>query len=102
MGSEELLGNIEGQFAAGISGVLAGVAGADRTAKAPPSPRATARLCPQPERREAWPRLGKDLDPTILSGLCQTLTLAECIPAASRLLAGQVRGRVIVPLDGAE
>jgi acrylyl-CoA reductase (NADPH) len=59
-------------------------------------------MCPQSERREAWRRLGQDLDPAVLDGLCKTLPLAECIPAAERLLAGQVRGRVIVPLDGAE
>ena len=59
-------------------------------------------MCPQQERREAWRRLAKDLDPQIVSGLCETVTLAQCIPAATRLLTGQIRGRVIVPLDGAE
>ena len=59
-------------------------------------------MCPQPDRREAWRRLAQDLDPAILRGLRETVTLAECIPAAARLLAGQVRGRVIVPLNGAE
>lgn len=57
-------------------------------------------MCPQSERREAWRRLGQDLDPAILDGLCETVSLADCIPAATRLLAGQVRGRVIVPLAG--
>ena len=59
-------------------------------------------MCPQPDRREAWRRLAQDLDPAILRGLRETVTLAECIPVAARLLAGQVRGRVIVPLNGAE
>lgn len=59
-------------------------------------------MCPAPERREAWRRLGRDLDPAILDELSETVTLAQCIPTAARLLAGEVRGRVIVPLDGAE
>lgn len=59
-------------------------------------------MCPQPERREAWRRLGQDLDPAILDGLCGILPLADCIHATARLLAGQVRGRLIVPLDGGE
>lgn len=59
-------------------------------------------MCPQVERREAWRRLGQDLDRKLLDDLCEILALSECIPATARLLAGQVRGRVIVPLDGAE
>jgi acrylyl-CoA reductase (NADPH) len=59
-------------------------------------------MCPLPQRREAWRRLGRDLAPVILDGLSETVTLADCIPTADRLLAGHVRGRVIVPLDGAD
>ena len=59
-------------------------------------------MCPQPERREAWRRLGRDLDPAVLDGLCETVSLADCIPLAARLLDGQVRGRVVVPLAGGE
>jgi acrylyl-CoA reductase (NADPH) len=59
-------------------------------------------MCPQTERREAWRRLARDLDPAILGGLTETVTLADCIPAAARLMDGQVRGRVIVPLDGGD
>lgn len=59
-------------------------------------------LCPQPDRREAWRRLAQELDPKILEGLTETIALADCIPTAERLLSGQVRGRVIVPLDGSE
>jgi acrylyl-CoA reductase (NADPH) len=44
-------------------------------------------MCPQPNRREAWRRLAQDLDPAILRGLRETVTLAECIPVAARLLA---------------
>ena len=59
-------------------------------------------MCRQPMRREAWRRLGRDLDPAVLNGMCQTLPLAECMDAAARLLEGQVRGRVIVALSGEE
>jgi len=59
-------------------------------------------MCPQPRRREAWKRLGQDLDPAILADLCETRSLAECIPAADHLLAGHIRGRIIVPLEGGE
>ena len=59
-------------------------------------------MCPLPDRREAWRRLAQDLDPTILKGLTETIALADCIPTAARLLSGQVRGRVIVPLDRSE
>ncbi|MCP4564401.1 MAG: oxidoreductase [Bosea sp.] len=59
-------------------------------------------MCPLPERREAWRRLASDLDPAILDELSETVTLTDCIPTAARLLAGEVRGRVIVPLASAE
>lgn len=59
-------------------------------------------MCPLADRREAWRRLAQDLDPALLGSLSGTLPLSECIPAAERLLAGQIRGRVIVPLDGTE
>lgn len=59
-------------------------------------------MCPQPERREAWRRLGQDLDPAILDRMRETVPLADCIATAARLLDGKVRGRVIVPLDGSE
>jgi acrylyl-CoA reductase (NADPH) len=59
-------------------------------------------MCPQADRREAWRRLAQDLDPAILDRVSETLELADCIPAAERLLAGQIRGRVIVPLDGTD
>jgi acrylyl-CoA reductase (NADPH) len=59
-------------------------------------------MCPIADRREAWRRLAQDLDPALLANLSETLSLQDCIPAAERLLAGQIRGRVIVPLDGTE
>lgn len=58
-------------------------------------------MCPRPDRLEAWTRLARDLDPALLARMTVRVSLAEAIPAAERLLAGQVRGRLIVPLESA-
>lgn len=55
-------------------------------------------MCPVDERREAWRRLARDLDPTILNSVTEQVSLEECVSKASDLLAGNVRGRVIVPM----
>ncbi|WP_029089791.1 MDR family oxidoreductase [Brevibacterium album] len=55
-------------------------------------------MCPQEDRREAWRRLARDLDPAVLEPMTEAVSLEDCLPTAERLLAGQVRGRVIVPL----
>jgi acrylyl-CoA reductase (NADPH) len=56
-------------------------------------------MCPRPERIEAWQRLARDLDPAILTTLASEISLAEAIPAAEKLMAGQLRGRVIVDVN---
>jgi acrylyl-CoA reductase (NADPH) len=56
-------------------------------------------MCPRPERLEAWRRLARDLDPGLLESLTEEVPLPGAIPAAGRLLAGQVRGRIVVPLN---
>ncbi|GAB3258480.1 MDR family oxidoreductase [Arthrobacter pigmenti] len=56
-------------------------------------------MCPRVERQEAWRRLGHDLDPAILEPVTKRIALDDCVSAAERLLAGQVRGRVIVPMS---
>lgn len=53
-------------------------------------------MCPMTDRREAWRRLGTDLDPAILDRLSETVPLSESISLAQRLLDGGVRGRTIV------
>jgi acrylyl-CoA reductase (NADPH) len=53
-------------------------------------------MAPQALRRQAWARLAQDLDPALLESLCSEITLDEAIPAAARLMAGQVRGRLVV------
>ncbi|MCX7201720.1 MAG: oxidoreductase, partial [Burkholderiales bacterium] len=53
-------------------------------------------MCPQPERRVAWERLGKELDLAKLDAMTTQIGLAQAIDAAPRILAGQVRGRLVV------
>jgi acrylyl-CoA reductase (NADPH) len=56
-------------------------------------------MCPKPERIEAWRRLASDLDPALLSSMTQRVALADVVPAAERLIAGAIRGRIIVPIS---
>ncbi len=56
-------------------------------------------MCPLPERQAAWQRLARDLDPTLLALMTREIGLSEAIPAAAELLAGQVRGRLVVDVN---
>ena len=55
-------------------------------------------MCPKADRIEAWKRLAKDLDPELLESMVQRLTMDKVIRIAEKILAGEVRGRVIVPI----
>jgi len=55
--------------------------------------------CPREERREAWRRLARDLDLSLLESITERVPLEACITVADRLIAGAVRGRVIVPIS---
>ena len=53
-----------------------------------------------PSRRQAaWSRLADSLDSTLLGGIAREITLAEAIPAAQAMLAGQVVGRYLVDVN---
>jgi acrylyl-CoA reductase (NADPH) len=54
---------------------------------------------PRQDRIDAWNRLDRDLDRTLLEQITQTVALKDIIPMAQKLLAGQVRGRLVVALD---
>ncbi|TWU39553.1 acrylyl-CoA reductase (NADPH) [Novipirellula artificiosorum] len=56
-------------------------------------------MCPRPERLEAWRRLGKDLDASKLATISREVGLAEVLPLSSKLLGGQVRGRIVVDVN---
>jgi acrylyl-CoA reductase (NADPH) len=53
-------------------------------------------MAPRPLRLEAWSRLAKDLDPARLDAITREIALADAIPAAGEILAGKVRGRLVV------
>jgi acrylyl-CoA reductase (NADPH) len=53
-------------------------------------------MCPQGPRREAWARLSTDLDPAKLAAMTRTIKLSEVIAVAPDILAGKVRGRIVV------
>lgn len=55
-------------------------------------------MCPKAERFEAWARLAGDLDVQHFAELTEEVALANAIATADRLLAGQVRGRIVVPV----
>ncbi len=55
--------------------------------------------CPAPRRQAAWQRLARDLDVDILETLTHaTIPLSEVPDMSQTILAGQVRGRVVVDL----
>lgn len=56
-------------------------------------------MCPRAERLEAWRRLGTDLDIAKLEMISTEISLGEAIPAASKLINGEIRGRVIVDVN---
>jgi acrylyl-CoA reductase (NADPH) len=56
-------------------------------------------MAPQALRREAWVRLARDLDPQRLESMVTEIGLDEAVEAAGRLMAGQVRGRLVVRID---
>ncbi|MCU1558674.1 MAG: NADPH:quinone dehydrogenase [Microbacteriaceae bacterium] len=53
-------------------------------------------FAPRPLREEAWARLATDLDLDLLDSMTTTIGLADAIPHAGLILAGQVRGRTVV------
>ncbi|GAA3839079.1 oxidoreductase [[Pseudomonas] carboxydohydrogena] len=55
-------------------------------------------MCPLPLRETAWARLAKDLDKAKLAEITREITLDEVIAAGSDILAGKVRGRVVVKI----
>ena len=56
-------------------------------------------MCPTPRRAEAWARLARDLDLGRLKTLTQRVALGDVPRLAEEILAGQVRGRVVVDVN---
>ena len=53
-------------------------------------------MCPKARRLEAWARLARDLDHAKLAAMTTTIGLEGVIGTAQAILAGEVRGRVVV------
>ncbi|MDN5004490.1 MDR family oxidoreductase [Bradyrhizobium sp. GCM10027634] len=55
-------------------------------------------MCPLPPRKAAWQRLASDLDRTKLSEITTEIPLGEVPEWGAKILAGQVRGRIVVKI----
>ncbi|HJZ21864.1 MAG TPA: zinc-binding dehydrogenase, partial [Bradyrhizobium sp.] len=55
-------------------------------------------MCPIEPRKAAWNRLAHDLDSKKLVEITHEIGLDEVIAAGARILAGQVRGRIVVKI----
>lgn len=55
-------------------------------------------MCPVAERQQAWSRLATDLDRAKLWQMTQEIGLDQVIDTGAKVLAGQVRGRIVVKI----
>ena len=55
-------------------------------------------MCPLARRQEAWKRLENDLDRQKLAAMTREIDLSGVPEAAAAILAGQVRGRIVVKI----
>ena len=55
-------------------------------------------MAPLPRRQKAWARLAQDLDPAKLDAMIEEVPLAQAPARAADLMAGKVRGRVVVKI----
>jgi acrylyl-CoA reductase (NADPH) len=53
---------------------------------------------PMPRRLQAWERLARDLDMAKLSSMTHTIPLSEVRKAGQDIVAGRIRGRVVVEI----
>ena len=56
-------------------------------------------MCPREDRLVAWQRLARELDMARLEAMVTEVPLAEVPEVAPRFLQGQVRGRIVVPVN---
>jgi acrylyl-CoA reductase (NADPH) len=55
-------------------------------------------MAPLARRQQAWDRLARDLDPEHLEKIAVEVPLEQAVQKSSDLIAGQVRGRVVVKI----
>lgn len=56
-------------------------------------------MAPKQKRNDAWTRLAQDLDRSKLAGLTVTKPWTEVVDLAPQIIAGQVRGRVVLEVS---
>jgi acrylyl-CoA reductase (NADPH) len=56
-------------------------------------------MAPREHRRRAWARLASDLDRAKLASITTTIALGDAIDAAAELMAGKVKGRLVVDVN---
>jgi acrylyl-CoA reductase (NADPH) len=56
-------------------------------------------MAPRALREAAWARLAQDLDTAQLAHMTREVSLAEALGLGADILAGQVRGRVVVNVN---
>jgi acrylyl-CoA reductase (NADPH) len=56
-------------------------------------------MCPLAARKAAWERLAQDLDRSKLSEITHEIGLDQVAEVAPQILAGQVRGRLVVKIS---
>ncbi|HRI91132.1 MAG: oxidoreductase [Candidatus Accumulibacter sp.] len=56
-------------------------------------------MAPLTVRQEAWERLGRDLEIAKLDSITREIPLSEAVAVGAELLAGKVRGRVVVDVS---
>ena len=57
-------------------------------------------MAPRARRVEAWDRLARDLDLAKFGAMTRTIGLADVPQAAEEIIAGRVRGRIVVEVGG--
>lgn len=56
-------------------------------------------LVPRERRERAWQLLSRELDPAALESMIEEITLAQAITRAPEVIAGKIRGRLIVDVN---
>ncbi|MFA7667080.1 MAG: MDR family oxidoreductase [Burkholderiaceae bacterium] len=56
-------------------------------------------MCPREEREQAWQNLARELDRERLAAITTTIGLSDAVAAADEVMAGKVRGRLVVEVD---
>ena len=56
-------------------------------------------MCPVPRRTTAWQHLAKEVDRARLDAITHEISLGEAIEAGQQILAGNVRGRLVVDVN---